>query len=410
MFEKMKFKAVSMSLLTLGTVACFTACSGNDKAQQQQQQANVAQVATYTVKVGDLNVDDSYPATIKGKTDIEVRPMISGTITKVCVDEGQHVNKGQVLFLIDEVTLQAAVRSAEAGVVSARAGIAAAQSSVATAQLTANNQKKLLDKGIISNYQYETATLQLRAAQEQLNQARSALSQAQAGVTQAKKNLSYSRVTAPSAGVVGTIPNREGSLASPSGAALTTISDNSSVYAYFSLNEKQIIELTKGGKISLNAAIGQMPSVKLRLSDGSTYAHAGHVSTVAGVLNQTTGTASVRALFPNQNGMLRSGASGEVLIPAKTDNVLIIPQKCTYEVQDQKYVYLIGADHKAIATPIKVLKQNDGQNYVVTQGLKQGDVIALEGVGTKVKEGTQILTAQEATQMAAAAAKEQAKK
>ncbi|MBQ9466238.1 MAG: efflux RND transporter periplasmic adaptor subunit [Muribaculaceae bacterium] len=364
--------AVAMAALML-----LTACgSKGDAAGQAAQGGAPVQVETYTVAMGSIDLVNSYPATIKGKTDIEVRPQISGFITRVCVDEGQRVSRGQTLFLIDQVQLQAAVQQAQAAVTSAEA-------QVATAQLTANNQKQLLDKNIISSYQYETAALNLQAAQATLNQARAAL-------VSARKNLSYSVVTAPSNGVVGSIPNREGSLASPSGPALTTISDINEVYAYFSLNEKQIIALTHSGAISLETAIKQMPTVQLRLSDGSTYANQGRVSTVAGVLNQSTGSASVRALFPNNNGMLRSGASGEVLIPVNSSNVLLIPQKATYELQDMKYVYVVGADGKAVGTPIKVLPENDGKQYVVTEGLKEGDVIVVEGVGTLVRDGVTV--------------------
>ncbi len=364
--------AVAMAALML-----LTACgSKGDAAGQAAQGGAPVQVETYTVAMGSIDLVNAYPATIKGKTDIEVRPQISGFITRVCVDEGQRVSRGQTLFLIDQVQLQAAVQQAQAAVTSAEA-------QVATAQLTANNQKQLLDKNIISSYQYETAALNLQAAQATLNQARAAL-------VSARKNLSYSVVTAPSNGVVGSIPNREGSLASPSGPALTTISDINEVYAYFSLNEKQIIALTHSGAISLETAIKQMPTVQLRLSDGSIYANQGRVSTVAGVLNQATGSASVRALFPNNNGMLRSGASGEVLIPVNSEHVLLIPQKATYELQDMKYVYVVGADGKAVGTPIKVLPENDGKQYVVTEGLKEGDVIVVEGVGTLVRDGVTV--------------------
>ena len=397
MFEKMKLKRVSQAMLTLGAIALLTGCKGKTDPMAGMQGQNAAAVATYTVTSGDLSLDNEYPATIKGKMDIAVRPMISGTITRVCVDEGQRVTKGQLLFLIDDVQYQAAVASAESQVTTI-------QSSVATARLTATNQKKLLDKGIISNYQYQTADLNLKSAQSQLNaarqavgQSRAALAQAQQQVVNARKNLSYSRVVAPCDGVVGEIPNREGSLASPSGTPLTTISDNSQVYAYFSFNEKQVLALTKNGSVSLQAAISQLPQVKLKLSNGEIYGQVGRVSTVSGVLDQSTGSAQVRALFPNVNGMLRSGSTGSVLIPATTGRCLIIPQKATYEVQDQKYVYVVGPGRKATSRAITVMDQNDGQNYAVTSGLSVGDVIVVEGVGTQVKEGTTILTKAQAS-------------
>jgi len=403
----MTMKSLTTMLATAAIIMAMTACGGNQAKQGGQAAGAAAQVETYTVAKGSLLLHDSYPATIKGKSDVEVRPQVSGYITRVCVDEGQHVRRGQLLFTIDRVQLEAAVQQAKAGVAQAQAAVASAKTQVANAQLTANNQKKLLDKNIISSYQYETAALSLQSAQAALNQANATLSNARAALVTANKNLSYSNVVAPCDGVVGSIPNREGALASPSGEALTTVSDNTQVYAYFSLNEKQIIELTQGGARSLATAISQMPQVQLRLSDGTIYSRPGKVSTVSGVLDQTTGSAQVRALFPNSNGMLRSGSTGEVLIPVNSQNVILIPQKATYEIQDQKYVYVVGTDGKATSTAIKVLPENDGTSYVVTSGLQVGDVIVTEGVGTQVKDGTVIAPKGAATASPAATSKEE---
>ncbi len=350
-----------------------TACGGNQKQEQMNAPANVE---TYTVSLGSANLDQEYPATIKGEKDIEIRPQVSGFITKVCVDEGQQVRKGQLLFTLDQVQLLAAVRSAEAAV-------NAAKTQVATQRLTTNNKKQLYSKNIISDYEYQTAVLALQSAEASLNQAREAL-------INARKNLSYANVTSPIDGVVGSIPNREGSLVGPSTAALTTVSDIKNVYAYFSLNERDILALTNNGATNLQAAIKKMPNVHLKLADGSIYPIEGKVSTVSGVLGQTTGAATVRAMFKNTNGMLRSGSTGSVLIPQPSQDLIIIPQKATYEIQDKKYVYLVGDSSKAVSTPIVVNPVSDGQNYIVTSGLKVGDVIVVEGVGTLVKDGVVI--------------------
>ncbi len=342
---------------------------------QQQQGAMPVQVETYTVKLDSMTLYESYPATIKGKTDIEIRPQISGFITKVHVDEGQVVKKGQLLFTIDQVQYEAAVRSAEASVASAEAA-------VATAKMTTDSKKILHDKQIISDYEYQTSVLSLREAEAALNQAR-------ANLVNAQRNLDYTEVVAPSDGVVGTIPNREGSLASPSSVEpLTTVSDISEVYAYFSFNEKDVIKMTQSGARTLNEAIKEMPEVYLQLSDGSRYAIPGKVYTVSGVLDGSTGTASVRALFKNTNKMLRSGLTGEILVPQPSKDLLIIPQKATYEIQDRIYVYLVNDSSKAISTNITVSPVNDGQTYIVTSGLKVGDEIVTEGVGTSVRAGT----------------------
>lgn len=355
---------------TSAITGLLTACGG--KANQQEMPP--VQVETMTISLGSANLERSYPATIQGKTDIEIRPQVSGFITKVHVDEGQAVKKGQVLFTIDQVQLEAAVRSAEANV-------AAARSNVATNELTALNKKTLHAKNIISDYEYQTAVLALESSKAQLNQA-------EANLINAKKNLSFSVVTAPSDGFVGSIPNREGSLAGPSSQQpLTTISDISEFYAYFSLNEKEILNLTDNGEKSLNKAIDEMPLVSLQLSDGTRYPLTGKISTVAGLINQATGSSSVRALFKNINNMVRSGSTGNILIPQPSDSLIIIPQKATYEIQDKKYVYLVNDSNKVSSHLISVSPVDDGQTYIVTSGLKVGDNIVIEGVGTTVKDG-----------------------
>ena len=308
---------------------------------------------------------------------IDIRPQVTGFITKVHVDEGDYVRKGQTLFTLDQVQYQAAVDQAQASVNSAKVA-------VSNAQIQADNQKRLYDKNIISESQYVTSA-------NQLSQAKAALAQAEAALASARKNLSYTVVTSPSDGVVGSIPNREGSLASPSSAQpLTTVSENKQVYAYFSLNEKELLKLTDNGAKSVDAAINAMPAVKLQLADGTVYPLEGKIATVSGVINNTTGAASVRAIFNNENGMLRSGSTGQIIIPEVSDAAIVIPQKATQEIQDKKFAYVVNDSNKVVATPITVLGVNDGHNYVVTSGLNPGDVIVIEGVGTKVRDGGMI--------------------
>ncbi len=347
-----------------------------------------------TVALGNAENESVYPALIKGKTDIDIRPQVTGFITKVHVDEGQRVRKGQTLFTLDQVQYQAAVDNAAAAVNSA-------QTRPKTAQITADTKRQLLDKNIISAYEYQLADNDVQTA-------RAALAQAQSSLVNARKNLAYTVVTAPSDGVVGTIPNREGSLASPSSAQpLTTISDNSKVYAYFSLTEKDLLEMTNGGTRPLATAIDSMPAVKLRLADGNIYPIEGKVATVSGVIDTSTGAASVRALFDNASGMLRSGSTGSILVPVNQENAILIPQKATYELQDRRFVYVVNDSNKVAATPITVQSLSDGKNFVVTSGLKPGDRIAVEGVGTKVKDGMVISPVDAAAQAQPEAAAQQ---
>ncbi|MBO5053050.1 MAG: efflux RND transporter periplasmic adaptor subunit [Muribaculaceae bacterium] len=364
----------ALAMITILTGA-MSSCSKGEEQQAQQQQAPEVEVVSLETTSTDLST--SYPAVLKGKTDIQIRPLISGTIVKVHVEEGQHVNKGQLLFSLDPIPYEAAVNQA-------RAAVASAQAALNSAQSQERNQKMLYDKGIISKTSWDTSV-------DNLNQARAGVAQAQAALVAAQKNLSYTKVTSPSNGVVGTLPYREGSLASPSSVEpLTTVSDINQVYADFSLTEKELLDLTDGGKYSLNERIGNMPEVQLILANGSVYPIPGKVSTVSGVIDSSTGAATVRALFDNTNGMLRSGSTGKIVIPRHQDNVLIIPQKATYELQDKRFALVVNDSNKAVARPITVLEITDGQNFVVLDGLKPGERIVTEGVGTKVNNGTPV--------------------
>lgn len=384
-----KVKSLAAVVAASATVFSLTSCGGNQ--QQQAMGAMAPQIATLTVTPATSDLNRNFAATIKGKTDIDVRPLVSGFITKVHVDEGQHVTKGQPLFTLDQVQYQAAVDQAEAALNSAK-------TTVETQRLTAANKQRLFDKNIISDYENQLA-------KNSLAQAEAALAQAQASLVNAKKNLSYTVVTSPSDGFVGSIPDREGSLASPSMVTpLTTVSDNSDIYAYFSINEKDILEMTDGGKVALNQAIAAMPEVSLQLADGSIYPEKGKVATVSGVIDNTTGTANLRARFHNINGMLRSGSTGQILIPDHQENVILIPQKASFEVQDRRFVYVLNDSNKTTSTPITVSPMSDGQNFIVTSGLNPGDRVVVEGVGTQVRDNMVITPVDAAAKAAAQAA------
>ncbi len=392
----MKRLITTKAAATLMAAALVTSasCSGNGDNAAQQQQMPAPQIGTQTVAYSDIDLSQSYPATIKGKTDIEIRPQVSGFITQVLVDEGQHVNKGQTLFVLDQVQYQAAVDQAAAAV-------AAAQTAVKSAQMTADQKQALFDKNIISEYENQLA-------KNDLANAKSNLATANAALTSARKNLAYTVVTAPSAGVIGSIPFREGSLASPSMAQpLTTVSDNSQVYAYFSLTEKDILNMTENGSKPLQQQIAQMPAVKLQLADGTIFPVEGKVATVSGVIGAGTGAATVRALFDNPGGMLRSGSTGQIVIPVQEKNAIVIPQKATFELQDRKFVYVVNDSNKVVSTPITISKVNDGKIYVVTSGLEPGNVIAVEGVGNKLRPNMEIVPVDAAAKAAQQAAAQQ---
>lgn len=341
--------------------------------------------AVREIKTTECNLSTSYPATIKGIQDIEIRPKVSGFITKVHVDEGDFVRRGQVLFSIDRVQYEAAVKSAEAAVRVAR-------TAVSTQKLTVKNKKMLHEKKIISDYDMEMAENQLASAEAELASARAQL-------IDARNNLSFCSVTSPSDGVVGTIPYRVGSLVSSTTAeALTTVSNISKMYVYFSMTEKQLLEYTKGTD-GVKGALAAIPAVSLQLADGSTYNQTGKVTNVSGVIDIATGSVSMRATFDNPQKILRSGGSGSIVFPIHMDNAILVPQKATYEIQDKHFVYVVGKDNKVKNTEITVLPQNDGTNFVVTGGLKAGERIVVEGVNT-LSDGMAIKPISEAQSVA----------
>ena len=323
----------------------------------------------------DVELKSSYPATVRGKQDVEIRPQVAGFITKLCVDEGATVRKGQPLFIIDQVQYEAAVKQAEAGV-------KVAEASVATEELTYKNKIELHKKKIISDYE-------LQSAQNTLASKKASLAQAEAQLVNARQNLSYTVVSSPSDGIVGSIPYRIGSLVSASIATpLTTVSQYSEMYAYFSLTEKELLNLIRkdAGEKKM---IESFPTVELQLADGSLYDQNGKVETISGVIDPTTGSVTLRAAFPNPNHLLRSGGTGSVLIPYKMESAVVVPQKATYEVQDKKFVYVLQPDNTIKNTEIQIFNVDNGSDYVVMSGLKAGDKIVVENVST-LKDGQAI--------------------
>ena len=360
-----------ITLFALG-ISLLTACGGGG---QSGMKLGDDEYTVITLSSGSSDQTTSYPATIKGFQDIEVRPQVAGFIVKLCVDEGATVHKGQALFQIDPTQYSAAVAQAKAAVSMARAN-------VNTLTLTEQTKKVLFDKLIISEYEYQTAVNQLASA-------KAGLAQAQASLISANQNLSFCTIKSPSNGVVGTFPYRVGSLVSASiSQPLTTVSEIGNVYVYFSMTEKEMLRLTRA-EGSLLDQLAKMPAVKLQLADGSMYTEDGKIDAVSGVIDQNTGSVSMRAIFPNKKDVLRSGGTGNIIFPYTINDVMIIPQSTTIEIQDKKFVYVVGSDNKVKNTEIQVSNLDDGKNYLVTSGLKVGDKIVVEGVQT-LKDGQTI--------------------
>jgi len=368
-------RTTSIASTLLGML--FLASCG--KKDDQAAQAAAAPPKEY--KVAELQPMTStlysdYPASIQGQQNIEIRPRVEGYIDKIYVDEGAVVKKGQPLFKISAPQYEQEVRTATASIKSAEADVSAAK-------LAINKVKPLVEKEIISKYDLESAQYNYEAAM-------ATLAQAKASLANARTNLGYTTVESPVNGVVGSIPFRLGSLVSSANAdPLTTVSSIGNVYAYFAFNEKQLLGFTKDSSGTLAQKIAKLPEVSLLLSDGSLYAEKGKIETINGLINTQTGSVNIRARFPNQKGIIRSGSSTKVRIPQEVKNVLIIPQSATFELQDKRFAAVVDKNGKTKNTVITVLDNAIGNFYVVESGLKAGDQIVLEGVAN-LKDDTQI--------------------
>jgi membrane fusion protein (multidrug efflux system) len=333
------------------------------------------QFAVRTVEASSASLQTTYPATIKGIHDVEVRPMVSGFLTQVCVHEGEAVQKGQLLFTINSETYAAQLRQAQASLNTAHA-------QAKTLRLTYENNKKLYAKNIIGDYELSTSLNSYQSALAQVKQA-------EAAVASAKEMLSYCYVKSPAAGYIGSLPYKVGALVSPSSAtALTTVSDISVVEVFFSIPEKTVLDLVKKSG-SERAAIASFPAVKLQLNDGTIYNHPGRVVKMNGVVDASTGALSVIAHFNNPEKLLKSGGAGSIIIPSTDNSAILVPKNACSEVQDKIFVYVVGKDNKVKSTEIKVNPQDDGNNYIVTSGLKVGDRYVSKGIA-KLTDGMQI--------------------
>lgn len=333
-----------------------------------------------TIARTDKSLSSQFTATIQGKQDVEVRPQVSGTITEVCISEGAVVGKGQTLFIIDQVPYKAALQTALANVENAEAN-------VATAQLTADSKQALFAENVVSSFDLQTAQNALRSQ-------KAALSQAKADEINARNNLSYTVVKSPSNGIVGMIPYRVGALVNSAMATpLVTVSEDAEMYVYFSMTENQILALSRQNG-TLSNAMQVMPEVQLRLSDGTFYPEKGKVDAISGIIEASTGAIRVRAMFPNKERILRSGGAGNIVLPYEKEDCIVIPQAATYEIQDKLFVYKVE-DGKAKSTAVTAFEINDGKEYVIESGLKEGDTIIADGAGL-LRDGTSV-TASSAT-------------
>jgi membrane fusion protein, multidrug efflux system len=354
----------------------IVSCSNDKKNVPMSGMAKEYSVLTLTKK--NVAIHKNFPATIEGQQVIEVRPMINGYIKEIKVNEGDRVKKGQLLFVISNPQYEQAV-------ITAKASINSAIAEVNSAKMEIEKVKPLVEKQIVSNYRLKSAELTLEAKE-------AALAQAKAALVNAETNLGYTNIRSSQDGIIGTIPYKIGALVSSNSAeALTTLSDIQNVFAYFSQNEKQLLDMLMDSPgVTIEDKINNMPEATLILSNSEEYPLKGKIQMASGLISTETGSATFKAIFPNTNGIIRSGSSAIVRIPQVKDSVLVIPQGATYELQNKRFIYTVGTDNKVTATNFTSIPSDDGKFFLVTDGLKAGNRIVIEGVAS-LKDGLVIV-------------------
>ena len=354
-------KTIKLPLvISLSFIALFMSCGDKDQAPQGPQGPMPFQVTTIPQKT--VTGYKTYPTSIEGVNNSEVRAKISGYITDVLVDEGQKVRKGQTLFRLETQSLNQ--------------DAAGAKANVNAAQVEVNKLKPLVAKNIISEVQLETAKAKLIQAQSSYNSIGA--------------NIAYANIQSPVDGFVGSVRLRKGTLVSPSGQEpLTTVSDISKVYAYFSMNEREYLDFIQNAEgTDMVSKIKNFPKVTLILANGSIYDQEGTIETINSQVNANTGSISFRAVFNNDARILTNGNSGKIRVPKTYTDAVIVPKQSTYEQQGSYYVYKLGADNMAVSTRITILDDVDNV-YVVSEGLQKGDKIVARGVA-KLRGDSQI--------------------
>lgn len=368
----MNFKMKLNFVLLLTAVSVMLASCGGSGQQGPGQAQQVQSYPVLELQPRSIELTSSYPATLEGVQTVEIRPRVQGYITDMRVDEGDLVSKGQVLFELNSEEYEQELRSAQADVEAAKAGVSTAEDEV-------KRLRNLVEKDIISEYR-------LQSAKNTLESQKAALAQAQARVENARVNLSYTNVKSPTDGIIGNIPYRIGSLVSSNiQKPLTVVSDVSEVYAYFSMSERELLEMAQnaakeGGNRTLQQRIAEMPPVNLILADGTTYGRQGRLKLASGLINTETGSASLRAVFPNPEAILRSGATGRVQIPVKKDAAIIIPKSSTYEIQNKRFVYTVTDSNTVESSEVQPAPLSTPKLFVIESGLNAGSQIVTAGM------------------------------
>jgi membrane fusion protein, multidrug efflux system len=341
----------------------LAACSGNPKGGNYPAQSlPVVKLDTATATVWQ-----EYPATVQGTVNVEIRPQVSGYLEKIYVEDGAWVSKGQLLFRINNKEYQEHSNSAGANVLAARA-------TVEKAQVEVDRLKPLVENKVISEVQLKTATANLHEAQ-------ATLIQAESGKGSADITLGYTLIKAPVNGYIGHINFKQGSLIGKGESEpLTMLSEINNMHAYFSMSEADFFSFFANipGRTA-EEKIRNIPRVDLELADNSVYQSKGRVELVQGQFDRGSGSISFRAVFANDEKLLRSGITGKIRIPLLLKGRLMVPQQATYELQNKVYVFSVGDSNKVISRQITIAGKSEG-NYIVDKGVANGEIIVYSGL------------------------------
>ena len=365
----------------------------------------------------DIHYSHEWPAETKSGDEVNVQARIEGTLENFSFEEGMGVREGQVLFTIDDSPYQAALQAAQAQVSKAKADLeyartqvnvrkaeadlASAKTELNRSQQDVDRYKPLVESGTIARQILDNAVAQRDVAQAQVNAAKAVLENtrlsdranidiaaanleaARANVTQAELNIGYCTITSPISGVIGKLNVYPGNLVGSVGNTqpLVTISKLDPMYVTFSLTEKEYLYIMDHRDDEYGGV-----DIELILSDGKVYPHKGSFNMLERTLDSATGTIGVRMMFPNPDFILREGQFGRLRITAQdAEKVVVIPQKAVMTVQSDRSVYVVGANNIVESRAIKLGDPID-TNYIVESGLKEGEIIIVDGI-QKVRPG-----------------------
>lgn len=370
-------------VLCVTTVLLFS-CNNKKQVQPIAQSYPVVEV-----QQRDVEGFYTFPTEIEGKNNVMVRPKISGYIKKSFVDEGDFVKAGQPLFELETNVQSQNASSSKAQIGAANASIKAAEANVKTAQVEVDRLIPLVEKGIISSVQLETAKANLAKAQSQVSQAKANAEVAKAGYKGVNENIKFATVTSLIAGVVGKINYGIGDLVGPNDPKpITNVSDVSEIEAYMTLNEKQYINFfEKVPGNNLKEKMAKVPPITLVLATGNDYSEKGKVVASTGQTDPGTGTIRFRIQFPNPKGMLNNGSTGKIKIPHLYSKALVIPESATFEQQGFVYAYKVVNDTARLVT-IEIMDRVNNL-AIIKSGLEINDKVVVSGVGN-LKNNTPI--------------------